>query len=276
MAIAQNEPQRDHGHRSAVLYFERDRHASLSAESQRRRMACRCTRRRHSPATPPATREIAGSVGIGGAREALIFPIRATARCVQIRISPNADYGRTHPVILRHINSRGALWFGFFGLILAAWAGVFAMVLSSPVAGIPASAWSTLCTSAAAASRSALFAMWALMSAAMMLPTFVPALGTFLNLGAAGATKPSEALALVAGYASIWLIGAGLGAMAQHQLTVWGLLAPDGSSLSRWLIAALLLAAGLYQFSLFKAQSTASRPVRSRPLSVYASHLPGA
>lgn len=156
-------------------------------------------------------------------------------------------------MILRHINSRGALWFGFFGLILAAWAGVFAMVLSSPVAGIPASAWSTLCTSAAAASRSALFAMWALMSAAMMLPTFVPALGTFLNLGAAGATKPSEALALVAGYASIWLIGAGLGAMAQHQLTVWGLLAPDGSSLSRWLIAALLLAAGLYQFSLFKA-----------------------
>jgi len=146
------------------------------------------------------------------------------------------------------VNRQGVLWLGFFALILIAWAAIFAQVALAPI-GI----WGVLCTSAAGAGFLSLWGMWALMVAAMMLPTFVPALRTFLNMGAAGATRPIEAGALVAGYALVWIIGAALGAWAQWALARAGMLAPDGSSLSVWLTVALLLAAGLYQLSIFKA-----------------------
>lgn len=151
------------------------------------------------------------------------------------------------------INPAGALWLGFFALILAAWAGLFAMVITSPLTGVPAGLWQALCLGAASAGIGGLFAMWSLMAAAMMLPTFVPALRTFLNLGAAGASRPVDAAALVAGYVAVWAGVALAGALAQRALAQAGLLAPDGSSLSLWLTSALLMAAGLYQFSLFKA-----------------------
>lgn len=151
------------------------------------------------------------------------------------------------------IKPSGALWLGFFALILAAWAGLFAMVITSPLTGVPAGLWQALCLGAASAGIGGLFAMWSLMAAAMMLPTFVPALRTFLNLGAAGASRPVDAAALVAGYVAVWAGVALAGALAQRALAQAGLLAPDGSSLSLWLTSALLMAAGLYQFSLFKA-----------------------
>lgn len=151
------------------------------------------------------------------------------------------------------INPTGALWLGFFALILAAWGGLFAMVITSPMADAPAGLWEALCLGAASANLGSLFAMWLLMSAAMMLPTFVPALRTFLNLGATGATRPADAAALVAGYGLIWVGGALIGALAQQTLARAGLLAPDGSSLSLWLSAGLFLVAGLYQFTHLKA-----------------------
>lgn len=151
------------------------------------------------------------------------------------------------------ITPAGALWLGFFALILAAWAGLFAMVITSPLSGVPAGLWQALCLGAAAAGLGGLFAMWLLMSSAMMLPTFVPALRTFVHLGAAGASRPLDAVALVAGYAAIWAGAALAGALAQYWLAGAGLVAPDGASLSLWMTAALLLAAGLYQFSLFKS-----------------------
>lgn len=151
------------------------------------------------------------------------------------------------------LNPTGALWLGFFALILAAWSGLFAMVITSPLAGAPAGLWQALCLGAASAGVGSLFAMWLLMSAAMMLPTFVPALRTFVTLRATGATRPVDAVALVAGYAAVWVGGALIGAAAQQGLSQAGLLAPDGASLSRGLSAALLLVAGLYQFTHLKA-----------------------
>ena len=99
----------------------------------------------------------------------------------------------------------------------------------------------------------ALFAMWLIMAAAMMMPTFVPTLRVFLDLGHAGAARPTDALALVIGYVAIWVGGSLNGAVAQRFLAGLGLLAPDGSSLSLWLTATLLLGAGLYQFTPAKA-----------------------
>jgi predicted metal-binding membrane protein len=87
----------------------------------------------------------------------------------------------------------------------------------------------------------------------LMLPSFVPALRTFLHVGAAGATRPTEAAALIAGYALVWIAGAIIGALGQMALARAGLVAPHGASLSLWLSAALLLVAGLYQFTHLKA-----------------------
>ena len=94
---------------------------------------------------------------------------------------------------LGFLNRQGVLWLGLFALILLAWGGIFAQVAQAPI-GL----WGVLCTTAAAAGFFDLWAMWALMAAAMMLPTFVPALRTFVNMGAAGATRPIDAAALVA------------------------------------------------------------------------------
>ena len=149
---------------------------------------------------------------------------------------------------LGFLNRQGVLWLGFFALILLAWGGIFAQVAQAPI-GL----WGVLCTAAVAAGFFDLWAMWALMAAAMMLPTFVPALRTFVNMGAAGATRPIDAVALVVGYALVWVLGAALGAAAQMALSRVGMLAADGSSLSVWLTTVLLIAAGLYQLSILKA-----------------------
>ena len=151
------------------------------------------------------------------------------------------------------LSTHGAVWLGFYALVLAAWGGLYAMVLASGLAGMPAGIWGALCAGAVHASFLPLAAMWALMAAAMMLPTFAPALRTFTHLGAAGATGRRDAAALVAGYLVVWLSVALVGAAAQLGLAQAGLLSPVGSSLSLWLTSGLLAAAGLYQFSVFKA-----------------------
>ncbi len=113
--------------------------------------------------------------------------------------------------------------------------------------------WAALCRAGAAdLSYAPLAAMWGVMAAAMMAPTFVPALGTFLALPPP-AGRGAEAPALVAGYLAVWLAAAlGLAAL-QIGLARAGLLAPDGRSLSAGLTAFLLALAGLYQFSALKA-----------------------
>lgn len=148
---------------------------------------------------------------------------------------------------------RAIVWISFFAVILFAWAILFAMTMTSPLAGVPRGLWSALCGGAIDTGLGALFAMWLIMAVAMMMPTFVPTLRVFLDLGHAGAARPTEALALVIGYGAIWVGGSLIGAVAQRFLAGLGLLAPDGSSLSLWLTAALLLGAGLYQFTSAKA-----------------------
>lgn len=147
-------------------------------------------------------------------------------------------------------------WVGFYALILVAWLAVALMARDLPGAelgSVPAEFWAALCVSAAEANPAALWAMWALMASAMMLPTFVPALRTFTDLSATGATTGAGALALVAGYVTVWLGASILGAAAQWGLAQNGMLTPAGASLSPWLTAALLFSAGAYQFSTFKA-----------------------
>lgn len=132
------------------------------------------------------------------------------------------------------INGAGVVWSGFFGLILSAWAGLFLLQMNAHAAY-----W-------------VVFAMWALMTAAMMAPTFVPTLQTYRDLGHTEAASARTFAALVAGYLAVWLIYSVVAASLQIVLARLGVLGPSRSGLSWGLNAGLLALAGMYQFSRLK------------------------
>ncbi|PPB80076.1 putative metal-binding membrane protein [Albidovulum inexpectatum] len=162
------------------------------------------------------------------------------------------------------------VWLAVYGLILLAWIGIAAMSMQwQPDGSVPAEFWAMLCSPAAAISPFSLWAMWGLMSVAMMLPGFLPVLSTHSDLRRAGAGSGGEAAGLVAGYLAVWLGASAFGAATQYGLSRLGLVSPLGQSLSPWLNAGLLIAAGLYQFSALKAACL----TRCRmPLTVFMSH----
>lgn len=163
---------------------------------------------------------------------------------------------------------RPVAWIGFYGLVLVAWVALF-LLSRSPVAGLPASEyWASLCAPAMGADPAVLFGMWALMSLAMMLPTFAPALRVYGEIGAVGASDARGMAALVAGYAVVWLGFSAVATAAQVGLAQAGATAADGALLP-WATAALLLAAGLYQFSALK-QACLSRC--RHPLTFFLQH----
>jgi predicted metal-binding membrane protein len=163
---------------------------------------------------------------------------------------------RARAIFRLPLSGRGLAWLGFYLAILLAWVSVALMAAKLPGADLgamPASYWETLCLSAAEASPLALLLMWALMSAAMMLPTFTPAARTYDDLRSAGAGDGRGLAALVGGYLVVWGGASVLGAGLQWVLATKGLLTPAGASLSPILTAGLLAGAGLYQFSVLKA-----------------------
>lgn len=151
------------------------------------------------------------------------------------------------------MSARVIFWPAFFMGVLIAWLALWAMgqeMRGYSVYG--AEFWAMLCQSDAGdIAVLPLFAMWSVMSVAMMAPTFVPALHSFVNLPKP-AGQPHEAGAMIAGYLVVWLGGSVMFAGVQYWLSRAGLLAPDGQSLSWLLVAVLFLMAGLYQFSNLK------------------------
>jgi len=145
----------------------------------------------------------------------------------------------------------GAHWLALYALILGAWGLLYAMSLP---AGLREGAviygadfLQSLCiVTPDAAGFGRIVLMWALMSAAMMAPTALPAFATYEELSHTGETRLA---ALVAGYLSVWLGFSVLAAAAQMGLFQAGLLTVFGDSRSGLLSAALLGIAGLYQFS---------------------------
>lgn len=144
-------------------------------------------------------------------------------------------------------------WLVLFGLVLAGWAALYLMVMGQAApqdgtgqggAGLRAHA----AMGADAAGFAGLWAMWGLMSAAMMLPTALPALATFDDLPG----TRSDFTRLVAGYLAVWIGFSALAAGAQLGLVPAGLLDAAGASASRALSGGLLMIAGAYQFSALK------------------------
>ncbi|MFO7757724.1 MAG: DUF2182 domain-containing protein [Roseovarius sp.] len=148
----------------------------------------------------------------------------------------------------------GFHWLALFAMILGAWGVLYATALPDDLrrgAAIHGADFlQSLCIvtpDAAGFGRSVL--MWALMSAAMMAPTALPAFATYEDLGHSAETRFGG---LVAGYLAVWLGFSGVAAGAQMALFQVGWLSAFGDSRSGVLSAALLTGAGLYQFSPLK------------------------
>lgn len=149
----------------------------------------------------------------------------------------------------------GAHWLALFAMILVAWGLLYAMAVPQDLrlAGklYGRDFWISLCTlSPDAAGMVRITLMWALMSAAMMAPTALPAFATYEELAQNDGTK--RFAHLVAGYLAVWLGFSVLAAAVQMQLFQADLISAFGESRSAVLSAALLLLAGLYQFSPMK------------------------
>ncbi|MCI2398535.1 DUF2182 domain-containing protein [Aliiroseovarius subalbicans] len=148
-------------------------------------------------------------------------------------------------------------WLTLFGLILAGWAVLYAMALPADLRGAAqiygAEFWRSLCiVSPDQAGYWGLAAMWAVMAAAMMAPTFLPALATYDDLIHSGAATRTGFQLLLAGYLVIWMGFSLVAAALQIALFRAGLVSPIGQSLTPWLSGALLFGAGAYQFSALK------------------------
>ena len=153
-------------------------------------------------------------------------------------------------------------WLVFFALVVAAWVALYAMQIRAQIPADVLQAariygpefWAGLCrVSPGFAGYPTAFLMWALMSAAMMAPGFVPALATYDDLAGTGAASRRAFAGLIGGYLAIWLGFSLFAAAAQVMLADRAVLSPVGQSLSPWLTAGLLISAGAYQFSALKA-----------------------
>lgn len=156
---------------------------------------------------------------------------------------------------LRGISILRLHWLAFFLGLFLCWLAMFFMALPDDLRALEraygASLIEMLCGGPLGVSGFApAFAMWALMSAAMMAPTAVPAFRTYDDLGHIAATGFGR---LVSGYLAAWIGFSAVAAAMQVALYEIGLIGALGQSLSLPLTMALLIGSGLYQFSPLKA-----------------------
>lgn len=145
---------------------------------------------------------------------------------------------------------RGVSWLAFFAVILLAWWVMFDMARMSGVDlwGRPVGM-----NMMPMESFGTLFAMWAIMMAAMMLPTLVPTLGTYDALIRSADGTRAGWVGVLLGYFAVWVGVAVLLAVVQVAFLNSGIVDGLGAFTSVWLSGLLLLAVGLFQFSRLKA-----------------------
>ncbi|HEY7806645.1 MAG TPA: DUF2182 domain-containing protein [Croceibacterium sp.] len=95
--------------------------------------------------------------------------------------------------------------------------------------------------------------MWWVMMLAMMLPAAAPVILLYARAGAAQRAAPARPGWFLAGYLAVWGLFSLAAAILQDGLQRLGVLTPVTMEASaRWLAAAILVAAGLYQLSPLK------------------------
>lgn len=150
----------------------------------------------------------------------------------------------------------GPHWLAVFGLILGAWALLFAMAIPTDlrVAGrlYGAEFWASFCAvTPGIAGWATLVLMWAAMSAAMMAPSFLPTLATYEDITRSTGNRRGFYQLLI-GYLSVWAGFSVIAATGQLALYRVGIVNPIGQSLVPWFTVLLLTVAGFYQFSTLK------------------------
>lgn len=159
-------------------------------------------------------------------------------------------------------------WVALFAATLLLWALLFLMALPEMSLAVRGIDWlEAICSvTPGSAGWPTAVLMWALMSAAMMAPTALPAFSTYDDLPN---TSGSGLATLIGGYLVVWMGFASLAAALQVTLSGVGWLGALGQSQSVWLTAALLGVAGVYQFSALK-EACLSRC--RAPLTFFLSH----
>ena len=173
---------------------------------------------------------------------------------------------------------RSALWLAFFTAILAAWWVMYAMAVDMDLdlLGRPGAAGEAMRAMdprmpmyMPMANFGPLFAMWAIMMAAMMLPTMVPTLRTYEDLIRAADGTWAGWMGVLAGYAIMWVGFAALIAGVQMALLYGGVVDMLGIAKSPLLGAALLVIVGAFQFTRTKELC---HGVCHSPMSYYLGH----
>jgi predicted metal-binding membrane protein len=141
----------------------------------------------------------------------------------------------------------GLGWF-YLALLATAPTTSWSAMMQTLCRAIPGGTWSF---SAVAVTAS----MWGAMALAMMLPTAAPMILTYAEIAETAARKGERIvspLVIAAGYASVWLLFSFAASVMQIAVTRTALFDSDLASTSGFLVAVILLAAGLYQFSALK------------------------
>lgn len=97
--------------------------------------------------------------------------------------------------------------------------------------------------------------MWAAMTLAMMLPSAAPMIFTYAEIADTAARKAEPVVSpfvLAAGYTAVWFGFSVVAALAQYTLTRLALLDAGMASASGLFSGAILIGAGVYQFSALK------------------------
>ncbi len=97
-----------------------------------------------------------------------------------------------------------------------------------------------------------LFPMWAIMMAAMMLPTMVPTLRSYEDLMVSANGSRAGWLGVILGYFAVWVAFAAGIALLQISLMNSGIINVMGVANSLWFAGLLLITVGAFQFSRVK------------------------
>ena len=153
---------------------------------------------------------------------------------------------------------RSTLWIGFFGAILASWWVMYVMAVDMDLdlLGRPGEMGARMAAMdprmpmyMPMANFGPLFAMWAIMMAAMMLPTLVPTLRAYEDLMTSATGTRMGWLGVLLGYSVVWVGFAALITGVQLALLFGGVVDMLGIATSPWVAGGLLIAVGLFQFS---------------------------
>jgi len=165
--------------------------------------------------------------------------------------------------------SRNIFWIAFFAFILASWWWLYSMSLSMNMDLLGRMSMNTAMSNMDMSKKMTsidpmkghmamdnsmtsflpLAGMWAIMMAAMMLPTMVPTLRSYEDLMTSANGTWVGWLGVLIGYSIVWVFFSVIISGTQLALLYLNVVDMMGKAKSLWLSAALLIVAGAFQFT---------------------------